>query len=230
MIGDISSHTVRTFDQELDRLTRMIAQMGGFAETQVRDAVEALMTRDASAAEMIIARDREVDALEERIDQFAIRLLATRQPVAVDLRTIAMALKITNDLERISDYAVSIAKRVRKLADLPHIRPLYTVPRMGEVAHDMVRDVLDAYIERDYNKAVAVWHRDSEVDDLYDGMVRELITYMLEDVRHIAACIELQFVAKNIERIGDHATNIAEKVKYMINGEEINPRRHRLEF
>lgn len=222
------AHTVRSYDQELAELTSLICQMGGLAEQQVAGAVDSLLSRDIEIAATVIERDDEVDVLEEKIDQHVIRLLALRQPMAVDLRIIAMALKISNDLERTSDYAVSIAKRAQRLAEQPEVKPLMTIPRMAPICIGMIKDVLDAYVDRDADKAMAVWERDKEVDELYDSLFRELITYMLEDPRTISRCIDLLFVAKNLERIGDHATNVAEKIHYMIHGSQINRPRHEL--
>jgi phosphate transport system protein len=211
-----TQHTVKSYDQELNLLARRITEMGGLVETQISAAVDALVQRNTELADEVIRRDDDVDRLEEEIDQLAIRILATRQPVAVDLRLIVMALKISNDLERIGDYAVNMARRCYQLVEQPAVRPLHTIPRMAQIAQAMVKDVLDAYGERDVTKAIAVWHRDDEVDDLYTSLFRELLTYMLEDPRNISACTHLLFIAKNIERIGDHATNIAEKIHYMI--------------
>ena len=219
-------HLVQSFDEELRRLTDIVVRMGAIAERQVADAVEALVRRDVDIALAVIARDDEVDRLEEQLDQDAVRLLATRQPMAIDLRVIAMALKVSNDLERTSDYAVSIAKRARRLADQPALDAMIHIPRMAACCILMLKDVLDAYIERDVDKAMDVWERDQEVDDYYDSLFRELITYMLEDPRRISTCIDLLFIAKNLERIGDHATNIAEKIHYMIHGAQINRPRH----
>jgi len=222
-------HIVRAFDEELSRLTGAIAEMGGLAERQVADAVRALAERDVELAAKVIETDRRIDDLEESIDQDAIKLLALRQPMAIDLRMIAMALKITNDLERMSDYAVSIAKRSQRLAEHPELRPIVQLPRMGQSCLSMVKDVLDAYVERDAEKASAVWQRDTEVDELYTSLFRELVTYMLEDPRTISLCIDLLFIAKNLERIADHATNIAEKVVFIIHGTQINRPRHEVE-
>ena len=219
-------HTVRSFDEELNHLTGQITYMGGLAEGLVADALEALVKRDVELAATVLQRDAQLDALEEQIDQDVIRILATRQPMAVDLRVITMALKISNDLERTGDYGVSIAKRVARLAEQPELKPLVTIPNMANLCIAMLKDVLDAYVERDAAKAMAVWERDQEVDQLYTGLFRELITYMLEDPRKISICIDLLFIAKNLERIGDHATNIAEKINYMIHGEQINRPRH----
>jgi phosphate transport system protein len=191
--------------------------------------VRALSERDVELAARVIQTDRQVDALEEQIDQDVIKLLALRQPMAIDLRLIAMALKISNDLERMSDYAVSIAKRSQRLTDQAELKPLQHIPRIGQACLAMVKDVLDAYVERDADKAGAVWHRDKEVDEQYTSLFRELVTYMLEDPRTISTCIDLLFIAKNLERIADHATNIAEKIVFIIHGTEINRPRHEVE-
>lgn len=221
-----AKHIVQSFDDDMNGLTSKIIQMGGFAERQVADAVEALVNRDIVSASRVIERDKEVDHFEEEIDQDVIRILATRQPMAVDLRIITMALKISNDLERTSDYAVSIAKRAQRLADHPEFAAMNQVRRISEQAIGMVKDVLDAFVDRDVQKATDVWNRDQELDRNYTSLFRELITYMLEDPRRISQCIDLLFIAKNLERIGDHATNIAEKINYMMLGSSINqPRR-----
>jgi phosphate transport system protein len=217
-----SEHTVKSYDQELNGLTRKIIEMGGVVEQQLAAATDALANRKIELAARVIEQDDRVDDLEEEIDTAAIRLLATRQPMAVDLRLIAMAMKVSNDLERIGDYAANIAKAAARLAKVPPLKPLYTIPRMAEIAQEMVKGVLDAYVERDTQKVLAVWHRDDEVDDMYNSLFRELVTYMLEDPRNISTCIDLLFIAKHLERIGDHTTNIAEKIHYMIHGERIN--------
>ena len=215
-------HIVKSYDQQINLLTRKIIEMGGLVEQQVAGAIDALVKRDVELAGQVIERDDQVDRLEEEIDQHAIRLLATRQPMAVDLRLIAMAMKISNDLERIGDYATNMARRAERLAKVPPIKPLHTIPRMAELTQAMVKDILDSYVERDADKARAVWNRDDEVDEMYNSLFRELLTYMMEDPRNISACIDLIFVAKNLERIGDHSTNIGEKIHYMIHGERIN--------
>jgi phosphate transport system protein len=219
-----TSHIVTAYDHEITHLTRKILEMGGLVEDQVSRSIEALVESNVELAEQVVERDDAVDALEEEIDQFAIRMLATRQPVAVDLRLIAMAMKISNDLERIGDYAAKgIAARCHRLAKEPaRVRALHAIPRMGQVVQSMVKDALDAYVERDADKAVLVWRRDDEIDLMYDGMVRELLTYMMEDARNISACIDLMFIAKNLERMGDHATNICEQIRYIVHGERIN--------
>ncbi|HMR32461.1 MAG TPA: phosphate signaling complex protein PhoU [Geminicoccaceae bacterium] len=215
-------HLVRSFDDDMNELTGRITEMGGIAERQLADAVRALVERDAELAGEVIERDKSVDELEEEIDQLVIRLLATRQPMAIDLRVIAMALKISNDLERSSDYAKGIAKRAIRLADQPQLKPLITIPLMAQTCEDMLTQVLDAYVERDADKAMEIWRRDAEVDAIYDSLFRELLTYIIEDPRRTQTCIDILFVAKNLERIGDHATNIAEKIHYMIHGAQIN--------
>lgn len=215
-------HTVRSFDEDLSDLTAEIVQMGAHAEQQIALALRALVERDDDIAEQVIEADRVVDRFEETIDQHAIRMLAMRQPMAVDLRVIAMSLKLSNDLERVSDYAKSIAKRARRLNTAPPLKPFVTIPRMAQLAQAMLKDVLDAFIARDAEKAMQVWHRDEMVDDQYDSLFRELITFILEDPRTTSTAIDLLFIAKNIERIGDHATNIAEKIHYMVHGVQIN--------
>jgi phosphate transport system protein len=217
-----TDHIVKSYDEHITLLTRKILEMGGLVEQQIAQAIQALVDRDVECANRVIERDDQVDLVEEEIDQFAIRLLATRQPMAGDLRLIAMAMKISNDLERMGDYATNIAKRCERLAKEPPVKPLYTIPRMAQISQSMVKDVLDAYVERDTDKAIAVWRRDDEVDDMFTSLFRELLTYMMEDARNISQCIDLIFVAKNLERIGDHATNIAEKIHYIIHGQRIN--------
>jgi phosphate transport system protein len=217
-----TEHIVKSYDQEITLLTRKVLEMGGLVEHQIASAIDALVKRDVEAAAKVIELDDQIDRMEEEIDQHAIRLLATRQPMAVDLRVITMAMKISNDLERIGDYASNIAKRCKRLAANPPLKPLYTIPRMALITQAMVKDVLDAYVERDSAKAVAAWHRDDDVDDMYTSVFRELLTYMMEDPRNISACLDLIFAAKHLERMADHATNIAEKIHYMIHGQRIN--------
>jgi phosphate transport system protein len=217
-----TDHIVKSYDEQIKLLTRRILEMGGLVEQQLAAAIDALGNRNIELSARVIEQDDRVDDLEEEIDKLAIRLLATRQPMAVDLRLIAMAMKVSNDLERIGDYGVSIAKAAARLAKVPPLKPLHTIPRMAQIAQEMVKGVLDAYVERDTQKVLAVWHRDDEVDEMYNSLFRELVTYMLEEPRNISTCIDLLFVAKHLERIGDHTTNIAEKIHYMIHGERIN--------
>ncbi len=213
-----TEHTVRSFDEQLSRLATTIARMGGLAERQLTDAIRAMMARDTELAAAVVQGDDKVDELEREIDDMALRLLALRQPMAADLRNVLSALRIASDLERIADYAANVAKRAIALSQVAPIRPLGAIPRMGNVVQQMIKDVLDAYVARDVAKAIAVWNRDEELDEMYSSLFRELLTYMMEDPRNISASTHLLFVAKNIERIGDHATNIAETVHFLVTG------------
>jgi len=214
-------HTVRSYDEELAHLTNLIARMGGLAEAQLEGAIQALIRRDSDLAGKVIAADAKVDEIEHEVHSFTVRLLALRQPVALDLRQIVGALKISGDLERIADYAANVAKRTLVLNQIPPVRPTAGVPRLARVVQEVIKEVLDAYIELDDAKAIKVWRQDEEVDAMYTGLFRELITYMMEDPRNLTACIHLMFIAKNIERIGDHATNIAETIHFLVQGTPI---------
>jgi len=213
-----SDHIVKSFDEELKRLENLIAEMGGLAEVQLADAIEAMSKRDLEQAERITAADQRIDDLELLVDQEAIALLALRQPMAMDLREIVGALKAAGMLERIGDYAKNVAKRTAVLVEMAPVPSAQTVVRLGGLAQEMIKDVLDAYIARDADKAELVRQRDKELDALHTSIFRELLTYMMEDPRSITACTHLLFIAKNIERIGDHATNIAEVVEFLVNG------------
>ncbi|BBK45412.1 phosphate transport system regulatory protein PhoU [Allostella vacuolata] len=214
-------HTVRSYDEELRRLGNTLTQMGGLAESQLAAAIQAVARRDGVLAAEIVATDMRVDQLETLVDQQVMRLLALRQPVGPDLREIVSSLKIASDLERIADYAANVAKRSIALNQTPPVRPAFAIPRMGAYAQGMIKDVLDAYVERDADRAVAVWRRDEELDEMYTSLFRELLTYMMEDPRSIGAATHLLFMAKNVERIGDHATNIAETVHFLVRGERL---------
>ncbi|HTS92469.1 MAG TPA: phosphate signaling complex protein PhoU [Stellaceae bacterium] len=214
----VSEHIVKSYDEELRRLDNALTQMGGLAETQIATAIDAVMKRDSHLATEVVEADPRVDQLESEIEQLAIRLLALRQPMAVDLRQILSALKTASDLERVADYAANVAKRSIVLNQTPPVRPAFSVPRMGRLAQAMIKDILDAYVERDADKALLVWARDEELDEMYNSLFRELLTYMIEDARNITPCTHLLFIAKNIERIGDHATNIAETLYFMVHG------------
>jgi phosphate transport system protein len=196
----------------------MIVEMGGLAESQLAAAIDAVSRRDSELAARVIEGDEKVDQLEREMDNLAIRILALRQPMARDLREIVVALKMASDLERIGDYATNVAKRSIALAQSPPIRPVHALPRMATLALRLVRDVIDAYVERDADKALAVWVGDEELDEMYANLFRVFLTYMMEDPRNIGSCTHLLFMAKNIERIGDHATNIAENVYYLVHG------------
>jgi phosphate transport system protein len=222
-----SEHIVKSYDQELKHLQRLIARMGGLAEQQLAQAIEAVEERDSALAARIIAADRQVDDLEAEVDAHVVNLLARRQPMAVDLREIVAALKIGTFLERIADYAKNVAKRTIELAQAPAVQPAYSVPRLGRYALGMLKDVLDAYNGKDAEKAREVWSRDGELDDLYNSLFRELLTYMMEDPRSIGVCTHLLFIAKNLERIGDHATNVAENVHFQVTGRTIGGERPR---
>ena len=220
-------HTVKSFDVELRRLVQEIAQMGGLAEEQLAQAIDALARRDSEAATKVIESDRRIDTMEHDASNLAVRILALRQPMATDLREVVAAIKISSDIERIGDYAKNIAKRALQLNQLGPLRPVSSIPRMGRLAQQIVKDVLDAYVEKDAALAVAAWRRDEEIDDLYTSLFRELLTYMMEDPRTITACTHLLFMAKNIERAGDHVTNIAELVSFRTVGhgfEEVRPK------
>ena len=222
-----SEHLVRAYDEELQKLNNTIVEMGGLAESQLGAAIEAVVSRDADLAGRVVEGDPKVDQLERDLDNLAIRLLALRQPVARDLREVFAALKIGSDLERIADYAANVAKRSIALSQAPPVRPVYGLPRMAHFAQLLIKDVLDAYVQRDADKAYSVWTRDAELDEMYSSLFRELLTYMMEDPRSIGPCTHLLFMAKNIERIGDHATNIAENLYYLVNGrplEELRPK------
>ncbi|MEP6967608.1 MAG: phosphate signaling complex protein PhoU, partial [Pseudomonadota bacterium] len=204
-------HTVRAYDEELDAITAELARMGGLAEAEVADAIRAIARRDVALAETVISRDANLDALEAEIERKAIRLIALRQPVADDLRRTVAAIKISTNLERCGDLAKNIAKRALVIADADPITPLTSsIARMGELVTTRLKEVLDALASREVARAVSVWMQDHEVDEHYDAIFRELLTYMMGDPRTITACAHLLFVAKNLERIGDHATNIAE--------------------
>jgi phosphate transport system protein len=216
-----SEHIVKSFSQELHRLSNLITQMGGVAEAQVEAAVRAVGRRDADIAADVVRADQRIDAYEREIDAETVRLLALRQPMGPDLREILSALKIAADLERIGDYAANIAKRAIALSQVPPTQPAAAIPRMGKLVQEIIKDVLDAYIERDVPKAVAAWERDEELDAHYNSLFRETLTYMMEDPRNITPCTHILFIAKNLERIGDHATNVAETIHFLVNGKHL---------
>jgi phosphate transport system protein len=213
-----TEHLAKTFEEELKRLNSLIARMGGLAETQIADAIQAVGERDSDLAAEVVANDVKIDELEREVDDLALKILALRQPLAVDLRRILSTLKIAADLERIGDYATNVAKRAIALNQVAPVRPVHSIPRMGRVVKQMIKDVLDAYATNDVEKAVRVWNRDEEVDEMYSSLFRVLLTYMMEDPRSITASTHLLFIAKNIERIGDHSTNIAETIHFLVNG------------
>ena len=212
-------HTAKAFDLDLQDLTRMVAEMGGLAEKQIADAVDALAKRDGRLAQRVVLLDPTIDALQREIEERAILTIARRQPMAVDLREIVGALRVSNDLERIGDLAKNIAKRVMVLdSDLHLQKVMRGVEHMTDLVLTQIKDVLDAFARRDVAKALGVWRGDEEVDAVNNSLFRELLTYMMEDPRNISVCIHLLFCAKNIERMGDHATNIAETIYYIVEG------------
>jgi phosphate transport system protein len=218
----VTGHIVKSFDDDLNQLVSTIAEMAGLAERQLADSISAMMRRDEHLASRVIEQDEGLDILEENIDGQAVRMLALRQPQAVDLRAIIVALKISSDLERVGDYAKNIAKRTLTLMQTPAVVPATnTIVRMGTIVGGMISNVIDAYLNADVLKAKEVRERDLDVDQLHTSLFRELLTYMMEDPRNITACTHLLFIAKNIERIGDHVTNIAENVHYLVAGEII---------
>ncbi len=214
-------HVVKSYDQELKKLRNMITEMGGIVENQVALSAEAIMHRDAAAATRAVEEDPKVDALEREIEAFAIRLLALRQPVASDLRNIVAALKITGDIERIGDYAANVAKRSIVLSQFSTPYSLAGLAHMATLVQAQLKSIIDALGDNDAERAVEVWRSDQVVDDIYNAIFRELITYMMEDPRNITPCTHLLFIAKNLERIGDHATNIAENLYYAVKGESL---------
>jgi len=216
-----SEHIVKSFDQELESLRRTIVQMGGLAESQLELAIQAVVRRDADLAGRVMRSDEQMDAYESAVDALVVQILALRQPFAGDLREVVSALRIAADLERIGDYAANIAKRSLALAQVPVVKPVAALPRMGRMVQQIIKDVLDAYTERDLDKALSAWRQDESVDDLYTSLFRETLTYMMEDPRNITPCTHLLFIAKNIERIGDHATNIAELIHFLLTGKPV---------
>ncbi len=219
-------HTVKAFDSDLQELARMVAEMGGLAERQVADAIDALARRDTALAQRVTAADAQIDALQREIEEKSVLTIARRQPVASDLREVVGALRLANDLERIGDLAKNIAKRVIALnGEFPPPKLIRGVEHMTVLLLGQLKAVLNAYARRSVAEAMAVWRGDEEIDAVCTSVFRELLTYMMEDSRNITFCIHLLFCAKNIERMGDHATNIAETVHYIIEGKPIADQR-----
>jgi phosphate transport system protein len=214
-------HIVTSFETDLKKLRDMIAAMGGLVERAVADATSALLNRNPELATRVIEADPAIDAEQHAVEQFAVRLLALRQPVADDLRHVIQALKIVTDLERIGDYAANIAKRSIVVNQVASGFALSGLGQMAQLVQQNLKSCIDTVGEAIPDKAIAVWRADQMVDDLYNTIFRELITYMMEDARNITACTHLLFIAKNLERIGDHTTNIAELTYYAITGENL---------
>ena len=216
-----SGHTLKAFDEDIERLRALISQMGGLAEHAIEEAMRCLIQRDLEGAARVVEEDKKLDALEIETERRAVQLIALRAPMASDLRDVVAALKISGVVERIGDYAKNIAKRVPLLENVAKIEPLSLLPEMARISTEMVHNVLDAFVERDADAAVAVCERDNAVDDFYDSIFRTLLTYMMENPHNIGQSAHLLFVAKNLERVGDHATNIAEMVYYAATGEHM---------
>ena len=212
----MTEHTVKSFGEQLEALSALVAQMGGLAEAQFASAIEAIARRDSVAAERAVGGDSRIDEIQQEIEDRALKLLALRQPMAVDLRETLAAIKTAGELERIGDLAKNIAKRALVLNREPPIRLTQSLARMGKAAQNQLKQVLDSFTSRNAEEAEAVWNRDGEIDEIYNSLFRELLTYMMEDPRTISLCTHLLFVAKNIERSGDHCTNIAEVVYHMV--------------
>ena len=215
-----SEHTLKRFDEELERLNATINEMGGLTESQFAKGLTAVRERDTVIAEQVIADDARVDALDAAVQEQTVKLLALRQPMAVDLRVVLSSIKIAAALERIADYAKNTAKRSIVLMQAsPPPSAVAGIDRLGRLVRTALKDVLDAFADEDVAKARDVWQRDEEIDQVYTGLFRELLTYMMEDPRTITACTHLLFMAKNIERAGDHVTNIAELVSFRTTGQ-----------
>jgi len=218
----MTEHTVRSYDEELNALSAECARMGGLTEAQVADAITAVVKRNQELAGNVVSRDDRLDVAERDIERRALRLIALRQPMADDLRRTVAAMKVANNLERCGDLAKNIAKRTLVIIESDPLTPLTrSIDRMGKLVVQRLTSVLDAYARQDLERAVAVWSQDEDVDEHYNSLFRELLTYMMGDPRTITACAHMLFVAKNLERIGDHATNIAEIVYYQITGEDM---------
>jgi phosphate transport system protein len=224
----MAEHTLKRFDEELERLSATISEMGGLTESQFAQSLVALREGDTEVAERVIADDARVDALDLAVQEQTVKLLALRQPMAVDLRMILSSIKIAAALERIADYAKNTAKRSIVLSQgTAPSSAVAGIDRLGRLVRAALKDVLDAFAHDDVDKARDVWQRDEEIDQVYTGLFRELLTYMMEDPRNITACTHLMFMAKNIERAGDHVTNIAELISFRIAGhgfDEVRPK------
>lgn len=215
----MTEHIAKAYDRDLDALGRKIAEMGGLAEKMLSDSIDALINLDAALGLATAAVDTRLDALQREVEEAAILTIARRQPMAVDLREIVAAIRISGDLERVGDLAKNIARRAVKLSGEPRLpRAMIGLRHMGQLAAVYLKDVLDAYAQRDVEMAKSVWLRDKELDALEDSVFRDLLTFMMEDPRNITSCTHLLFCSKNIERVGDHATNIAETVYYVVTG------------
>jgi phosphate transport system protein len=221
----MSDHIVKAYDDDLAALKAMLSHMGGMAEEQLAKSIDALVRRDTKLADSVVAGDERIDAMEIEVEEKAVLTIAKRQPMARDLRNIMVAIRIAADLERIGDLAKNVAKRSHAIAEQVPRRLAKALERMGELSQAQLKLVLDAFAASDAEKAMEVWLHDEDIDALYNSIFRELLTYMMEDPRMIGACTHLLFAAKNIERIGDHATNIAENIYYLVHGEMLKEQR-----
>ncbi len=218
----MAEHIVSAYDQELEVLGRKIAEMGGIAEKMLSDAMDALSGLDVELARTVVAKDHRLDLLQREVEDSAVLTIARRQPMAMDLREIVAAIRVSGDLERIGDLAKNIAKRAVLIAGEPRLsRATVGLKHMNELAATQLKDVLDAYAQRDVERVQAVWTRDADLDALEDSVFRDLLTFMMEDPRNISFCAHLLFCSKNIERVGDHTTNIAETIYYLVTGETL---------
>lgn len=223
----MADHTVTAFTEQLEAVAQEVARMGGLAEAAVNDAVAAVARRDSDLAQQVIQRDVKIDAAQREVERQAIKLFALRQPLANDLRAVLTAWRLAGELERVGDLAKNIAKRSLILNQAEPIQLTRSVERMGKIAAAHLKQVLDAYANRDLRAAISVWNSDDNIDAHYNSLFRELLTYMFEDPRMISAGAHLLFIAKNLERIGDHGTNIAENIHFLVTGEEIATQRPR---
>ncbi|MEL7196974.1 MAG: phosphate signaling complex protein PhoU [Pseudomonadota bacterium] len=214
----MADHTVKAFDEDITRLRGLIAEMGGLAEVAIQEALDAMVRGDEELGDRVVARDMKIDALEAEVDRLAVRIIALRAPLADDLREVIAALKIAGVVERIGDYSKNIAKRVGMIEGRDRFEPLTLLPAMGEIASEMVHDVLTAYAARDASLAREVIATDAKVDAFYNSIFRNLVSHMVENPATISSAAQLLFVARNLERIGDHATNVAEMVHFAATG------------
>ena len=219
----------RHFDQQLEALRKNLIQMASMVETAIANSVKSLITRDTELARLVVQSDEQVDALELEIDKQCVDLLALRQPLAIDLRFITSSIKITNNLERMGDLAVNIAERVIPLSQEPQLKPLIDIPRMATITQTMVKDSIDAFVNRDTELARSVYERDSTVDAMNDQIFRELLTYMMQDPANITRAVHLILISRHLERIADHSTNIAEEVVYIVKAKVVKHRGYNLE-
>ena len=230
MSGSSKEHIIKSYDGELTRLTGEIVRMGELSVSQLEAAIDVMERRDGLAAQHVVINDDAIDQLEQEISHDVVRLLALRAPIASDLRNVFAALRIAADIERIGDYAANVAKRSIPLSMVAPVAPASGLNHLAELAANEVREVLLAYRDRDAERAYQVWKDDADLDEAYTGYFRQLLTYMMEDPRNITPCTHLLFMAKNIERIGDHATNIAENVWFQVTGEPLTKQRSKRDF